>query len=111
MCPCAHTDGHDAPWLVGEAVPSEAAMVEDVVVGFEDAVRQPVVAHGLPDVLLRPFDFAQESVELGAFRRRRQQRDVGVDDQPCRDMPLDAGQHARRQPKRVITYMVTLSRS
>jgi hypothetical protein len=28
-------------------------MVEDVVVGFEDAVREPIVAHELPDVLDR----------------------------------------------------------
>jgi hypothetical protein len=33
---------HDAPRLIGEAVPGEAAMIEDVVVGFEHAVRQPV---------------------------------------------------------------------
>ena len=79
MSPLAQSDGHDAPWLIGEAVPCEAAMVEDVVVGFEDAVRQPVVAHELPDVFDR--------VELGAFRRQRQQRDVGRDDQPRREMP------------------------
>ena len=54
-------------------------MVEDVVAGFEDAVRQPVVAPELPDVLDR--------VALGAFRRERQQGDVGRDDQPCREMP------------------------
>ena len=79
MSPLAQSERHDAPWLIGEAVPGEAAMVEDVVVGFEDAVRQPVVAHELPDVLDR--------VELGAFRRQRQQGDVGGDDQPCREMP------------------------
>ena len=59
MSPLTKSDGHDAPSLIGEAVPSEAAMVEDVVVGFEDAVRQPVVAHELPDVFDR--------VELGAL--------------------------------------------
>jgi hypothetical protein len=25
-------------------------MIDDIVVGFEDAVREPVVAHVLPDV-------------------------------------------------------------
>ena len=60
MCPAAQPNGHDAPWLFGEAVPSEAALVKDVGVGFEDAVGQPVVAHELPDILDRPFDFAQE---------------------------------------------------
>ena len=31
MCPMAQADGHDAPGLVGEPVPSGAAMVEDVL--------------------------------------------------------------------------------
>lgn len=54
-----------------------AAVIDDVVVVAEHAVRQPVVppfgrclrlAHELPDVL--------HDVELGAFRRQRQQGDV-----------------------------------
>ena len=61
MGPRLQSDGHDAPRLINEAVPCEAAVVEDIVVRLEDAVRQPVVAHELPDVLDR--------VELGAFRR------------------------------------------
>ena len=48
-------------------------MVDDVVVGFEDAVRQPVVAHELPDVLDR--------VELWAPWRERHQGDVGRHDE------------------------------
>ena len=43
-------------------------MVEDFVVGFEDAVRQPVVAHELPDVFLR--------IEFGAFRRDGDDGDI-----------------------------------
>ena len=43
------SDGHGATWLTSGMVPGEATMIEDVVVGFEDAVRQPVVAHELPD--------------------------------------------------------------
>ena len=35
MGPLAQSDGHDAPRLIGEAVPCEAAMVEDIVVGFD----------------------------------------------------------------------------
>jgi hypothetical protein len=54
-------------------------MVEDVVVGFEDAVREPIVAHELPDVLDR--------IELGRFRRQQQERDVVWDGKPLRDMP------------------------
>jgi hypothetical protein len=45
MCPLAHADGHYAPRLIDEIVPGEAAVVDDVVIGFEDAVRivQPEV--------------------------------------------------------------------
>lgn len=38
-------------------------MVDDVVVGREDAVEDPVLAHKLPDVLDR--------IELGAFGGQR----------------------------------------
>ena len=37
-----HSDGHDAPWLIDEFVPSEAAVVDDVIVRFEYPVREPV---------------------------------------------------------------------
>ena len=79
MCPLAHADAHDAPRLIDEVVPGEAAVVDDFVVGLEDAVRQPVVARELPDILDR--------VELGASRRQRQQGDVGGDDQLGRIVP------------------------
>lgn len=79
MRPLPHTDGHDAPWLIDEIVPGEAAVVDDVIVGFEDAVRQPVVTHELPDVLDR--------VEFGASRRQRQEGDVGRHDQLGRTVP------------------------
>ena len=39
MGPFAATDRHDAPRLVGEAVPGEAAVIKDIVVGGEDAIR------------------------------------------------------------------------
>ena len=68
MHPLAHADGHDAPWLIDEVVPGEAAVVDDVIVGFEVAVRQPVATHELPDILYR--------VELGASGRQRHQGDV-----------------------------------
>ena len=67
----AHSDGHDAPRLIDEPVPGEATMVDDVVVGFEDAVRQPVVAHELPDIL--------DWIELGTFGRKRDNCDVAGD--------------------------------
>src|SRR5258705_5034642 len=44
-------------------------MVDEIVVGFEDAVGEPVVAHELPDVLDR--------VELWALRRQHNDGDVG----------------------------------
>ena len=66
--PLAASDGHDAPRLVDEFVPGLAAVVDDVVVGLEDAVGQPVVAHELPDVLDR--------VELGALGGQRDDADV-----------------------------------
>ena len=69
MRPFSAADCHDAPWLIDELVPSLAAVVDDVVVGCEDPVRQPVVAHELPDVLDR--------VEFGALGRQRDDADVG----------------------------------
>jgi hypothetical protein len=49
----AQSDGHDAPRLIDELVPCRTTMVDEIVVGFEDAVGVPVVAHELPDVLLK----------------------------------------------------------
>ena len=53
MGPIAQSDGHDLPRLLGELVPREATVIENIFIGFEDAVREPVVAHELPDVLDR----------------------------------------------------------
>jgi hypothetical protein len=60
----SETDGHYAPWLFDDFVPCLAAYVDDVVVGLEDAVGQPVFAHELPEV----FDW----VEFWGFGRQRQ---------------------------------------
>ena len=73
MHPLAQSDRHDGPWLIDEAVPGEAALVEDIVAGFEDTVRQPVVAPELSDVLDR--------VELGTFRRQRHEGNITGNDQ------------------------------
>ena len=75
----AASDGHNAPELIDRTDPGEAALVEDVGVGYADAVRQPVVAHELPDFLDR--------IELGAFRGQRQQGHGGWDDEPTGAMP------------------------
>ena len=79
MGPVTQSDGHDAPWLVSELVPALAAVGDDVVVGFEDAVREPVVAHELPDVLDR--------VELRRAWRQGQERDVAGDDEAGGGVP------------------------
>lgn len=44
---CRSLRGHDAPCLIDERVSGEAATVDDVLIGCEDAVRQPFVAHEL----------------------------------------------------------------
>ncbi len=51
-----------------EAVPGEAGVVDDIGVGFEDAVREPVVPHELPDVL--------HGIELWGAGRERHECDV-----------------------------------
>ena len=79
MRPLAHAERHDAPRPFDEGVPSVAAVIEDVFVGREDAVRVPVFSHELPDVLLR--------VEFRAFRQRRNDGDVGRDVQRAGEMP------------------------
>ena len=68
MRPFAQSDGHDSPRLVSELVPGLAAKIDDLFVGLEDAVRQPIVAHELPNV----FD----GVQFGRLWRQRQDGDV-----------------------------------
>ena len=43
----AQSDGHDAPGLIDELVPRHTAVVDEIVVRFEDAVRQPIVTQEL----------------------------------------------------------------
>ncbi len=48
MRPFAQSDGYNPLGLIGELVPSTAAMVDEIVVGFEDAtIGEPVVADEL----------------------------------------------------------------
>src|SRR5262245_9931120 len=67
-CPIASRDAHDLPGLVDECVPSVAAVVDDIVEGFENPIGQPILTHELPDVFL--------TVEFGCARRQRHERDV-----------------------------------
>lgn len=79
MRPLSHSDGHDLPRLIDEPVPSAAALIDDVVVVLEDAVRQPVVPHELPEVLDR--------VQFRRPRRQEHQGDVFRHLQLRRDVP------------------------
>ena len=56
------------PRLIDEGVPDVAAVIDDIVEGFENSVRQPVLTHELPDIFL--------AVELGRAWRQLQERDV-----------------------------------
>ena len=79
MSPLAQSDGHDAPWLIDELVPGRTAVVDEIVVGFEDAIGEPIVAQELPDVFDR--------IELGTFRRQRHNGDVWWHDESRRQVP------------------------
>src|SRR6516165_2992105 len=67
-CPIAAGDGHDFPRLIDEGVPGVAAVIYDVVEGFENSVRQPVLPNELPDIFL--------AVEFRCAWRKLQERDV-----------------------------------
>src|SRR3954465_9439745 len=79
MSPVSQADGHDKPRPISELVPRLAAVVEDVWVGGEDPVRDPVLAHLLPDVLGR--------VQLRRLGRERYKRDGVGDHKSLRLMP------------------------
>jgi len=69
MGPIAHSDGHDAPGLIDKLFPGVAAVIDDVLGGFEDAIGEPVVAQELPGVLGR--------IQLGRLGRQEQDGDIG----------------------------------
>lgn len=79
MRPLAKSDGFDAGRLSDKLVPGIAAMVDDLGVGFEDAVGEPVVSHELPDIFHR--------VEFGAFGRQRDDADILGHDERIGYMP------------------------
>ena len=54
-------------------------MIDDIVIRFEDAVGEPVVAHELPDILDR--------VQFGTSGRQRHEGDIGGHYQFGRAMP------------------------
>ena len=75
----SHSDGGDTRFLIDELVPGLAALLDDIVVGGEDAIGEPVVTHELPDVLDR--------IEFRAFGRQWQDRDVVWHDERFRQVP------------------------
>ncbi len=92
MGPVAQSDGDNGPGLLDEPVPGTTAVVDDVIVAAEDAVRESVVPHEPPGVLDR--------VEFWALRRQRDEGDVRWHLEPVRQVPSGLveqhGMRARR---------------
>ena len=63
MRPISKTDGHDGPRLIDEFIAGVATVVENIVVGEEHAVGEPVVAD---ELLLSAHSFI-----YGHFHPRR----------------------------------------
>ena len=79
MSPLAQSEGRNPPGPVDELVPGVATVIDKVVVGFEDAVGEPIIPHELPDVL--------HGVEFRAFRRKRDDGDVLGHNEARRHVP------------------------
>ncbi len=79
MRPFAHAGGNDLPRPFDELVSRLAAESDDFLVGFEAAVREPVVAAELPYVL--------DHVQLQRAGWQRQERGVAGDVQLRRHVP------------------------
>jgi hypothetical protein len=84
MRPVAQANGHDHPWLIDQLVPGVARVVEDVAIGLEDPVGQPVVAQELPDCRVDAHDLPLPAVASG--------EDYGA------TFVLDAPQRSNRLP-------------
>ena len=67
-------------------------MVEQVLVGREDAVGEPVVAHELPDIL--------DGVQLRALGRQGYEGDVGRDDEVVGHVPSGLIEEKNSMPAR-----------
>ncbi len=104
MCPFAQSDGHDVPGLVDKFVPGVAALVDDVVIGSEDAIGEPVFAHELPDIFDR--------IELWRFRWQRHKGDIFGDVEFVREMPssLIEQQHGVRARRHRFGDLVQMQR-
>ena len=68
MRPFSQSDGHDGPGLIDELVPGLAAQSDDFLIGFEDAVGEPVLSDVLPDIFGR--------IEFGRAWRQSHEGDI-----------------------------------
>src|SRR5687768_1079996 len=53
MRPVTQANCHDLPGLGGEFIQSLTAVIDEIVIGFEDAIGEPIIAEELPYVLHR----------------------------------------------------------
>ena len=114
MRPIAHADGHDLPWLADELVPGFAAERDDVFVGFENPVRQPVVAHELQDVLgwvqlgppLTPWGGSGSRVMLSGMFGFRDMCHPAWSLTSLRDRMIKIGAKAARHARSIILQSV-----
>ena len=97
MGPISHADRCDGVGQCDEFIPGLACGANDLVVGFEDAVGEPVGAQELPDV----FDRVE-------FRRARRQQDQG---QVLRDVIAVVCQPARSRSRTAWAPRATCGRS
>ena len=79
MGPFSGSDGDDLPGLLNEVVPGLAADCDDILVGCEHSIGEPIVAHELPDVFDR--------VQLRRARRQWHQGDIVWDDEFLAGVP------------------------
>ena len=71
--------------MLDDFLPREAAVIDDIVIGFEDTVGAPIVGHELPDILDR--------VQCGASGRQRHEGDISGHDQVGRVTSLRLIEH------------------
>ncbi len=81
MRPISQSDGHDRLWLIDEFVPGLATGLDDGVIIFEDAVREPILAE-VPEPPGRTCSRLLQSARHGGAayqgRQERHQVDAAV---------------------------------
>lgn len=82
MSPISHSDRGDDLWTVGKPTPGVGGSVDDLGIGLEDAVGEPVRAQVLPDLFDR--------VQLRRSRRQEDQRHIFRDGEIAGGVPAGA---------------------